>query len=114
MEPSARKALDEKNRITPLRIPDTNKHQYISCVGSSDGGFAATEMFLGGIDKEVSDIYDKVSDSKQRKAYGGIGRILQDSAKDIKNNILGISYGLSSNTPESCNILLQNPISWSK
>ena len=44
--------------------------------------------------KEGKDLYRKLSNGKLRKMYGGIGGVIGDSVKDIKNNLYGSGYGL--------------------
>ncbi len=98
-------AHTEAVRLTPIAIPDDNKHQYVSCVGAFDGPVTAIAIGLAGALKEGKDLYHKWNDPK----YGTNLQIIQDSLKDLKNNALGIYKGLSSSDINQCNTLL--PIS---
>ena len=71
-------------------MSDENKHQYVSCVGV----FSASTVLAGAALKEGKDLYRKLSNGKLRKMYGGIGGVIGDSVKDMKNNLYGSGYGL--------------------
>ena len=99
------KAQAEANRLTAMQISDVNKHRYVSCVGSFDGPFAAAATGLAGIYKEGNDLYRKWNNPR----YGTNGEIIQDSIKDLKNDVIGIAKGLSSSDINQCShILPQN------
>ncbi len=52
--------------------------------------FPCTALFLGGGGgKEVLDIAEKVVSPKNRENYTGVVGILQDSMKDMANNLRG-------------------------
>ena len=99
-----------KDRITPMNISDENKHQYISCVGSQGGLGSSAITLVGGALKEGKDISKKLSNSEERKKYGGSLGVLKDSAKDMKNNLYGAGYGLTYRQNGDCNSLLKRKI----
>ena len=112
-EPSVRLGLQAKKDLESVPISDVNKHQYVSCVGSTGGLLSTAETLAGGIYKEGADTWDKITNSAKRKAYGGSWGVLADAKKDLKNDIVGsaIGYTLGKyNFPEGCNILLNNSI----
>ncbi|MBQ8464787.1 MAG: hypothetical protein IJ545_02120 [Alphaproteobacteria bacterium] len=116
-EPSVQQAIQAKDRIAPLPISDVNKHQYISCVGSTGGPLATLETLGGGIYKEIQDTKDKLMDPQKRKAYGGALGVLGDGAKDLKNDFIGSAFGYTVgkyNLPDLCDVLLYNPINFEK
>ena len=95
-------AHTEAVRLTPIAIPDDNKHQYVSCVGAFDGPVTEIATGIAGALKEGKDLYRKWNKPK----YGTNLQIIQDSLKDMKNNALGIYKGLSSSDINECNTLL--------
>ncbi len=98
-------------------ISDVNKHQYVSCIGSTDGLLATAETLAGGLYKEMQDTKDKIADPQKRVAYGGILGVLGDAKKDLKNDFIGATAGYIAgryNVPETCNLLLSNPIKFEK
>ena len=108
--PSVYRALKEKGRVASMKISDENKHQYISCVGSQGGLTSSIITVTGGALKEARDLYTKLSNTKQRKKYGGSLGVLKDSVKDMKNNLYGAGYGLTHRKIGDCNILLKRKI----
>ena len=116
-EPSVQKALQAKEEVAPLDISDVNKHQYVSCIGSTDGLLATVETLAGGLYKEMQDAKDKIADPQKRVAYGGILGVLGDGKKDLKNDFIGATAGYIAgryNVPKSCNLLLSYPIKFEK
>ena len=116
-EPSVQQAIQAKDRIAPLPISDVNKHQYVSCVGSTGGPLATLETLGGGIYKEIQDTKDKLMDPQKRKAYGGALGVLGDAAKDLKNDFIGSAFGYTVgkyNLPDLCDVLLYNHINFEK
>ena len=104
---SLNRAWDEYNPVKQMPIPDTGKHAYISCVGAQ-GGVIPTIAMLGlGAGKEVIDIYNKFRSPEQVKAYGGRMGILKDSFKDLRNNSLGLAYGIENPEWGACDIFLK-------
>ncbi|MBP5398887.1 MAG: hypothetical protein J6Y53_00530 [Alphaproteobacteria bacterium] len=116
-KPSVQKALQAKDEVAPLDISDVNKHQYVSCIGATDGLLATAETLAGGLYKEMQDTKDKIADPQKRVAYGGILGVLGDAKKDLKNDFIGATAGYIAgryNVPETCNLLLSNPIKFEK
>lgn len=105
-EPSVKNALSEATRLTPIPISDTNKHQYVSCMGSTGGILATTETLLGGIKKEFDDYAKKSKNQVLLNQYGGKTGILKDNLKDLYNDFIGSWDGFISGNPEECNKLL--------
>ena len=102
---SVGKAQAEAYRLTPVQISDVDKHRYVSCIGAFDGPFTAAATGVAGILKEGKDLYKKWNNP----CYGTNIEIIQDSLKDLKNNALGITKGLSSSDINQCSeILPQN------
>jgi hypothetical protein len=108
--PSVYRAIKEKDKVAAMKISDENKHQYISCVGSQGGLGSSIVTLAGGTYKEAKDIYKKLSNSEERKKYGGSLGVLKDSAKDMKNNLYGAGYGLTYRQNGDCNSLLKRKI----
>ena len=114
-EPSVRRALQAKEDIAPLDIPDVNKHQYISCIGSTDGLIAVAETLGGGMAKEITDTKYKLTNPQKRQAYGGVSGVFADAEKDFKNDIIGSAVGYiagKQNIPDICEFLLHYPINF--
>ena len=59
-------AYYEAERLTPIKMSDENKHQYVSCVGAQGGVFSASTVFAGSALKEGTYLYRKVSNVKLR------------------------------------------------
>lgn len=100
---------EEKNRVAKLKVSDENKHQYISCLAGKEGGIVAAAGLAGGGYKELKDLNYKLNDNEQINAYGGRLGVIKDSGKDMKNNLIGLSYGLINNNPD-CESLLKKKI----
>ena len=112
-EPSVQMALQAKDEVSAMDISDINKHQYISCIGSTDGLLATAETLAGGLYKEMQDTKNKIADPQKRMAYGGILGVLGNAKKDMKNDFIGATAGYIAgryNLPEACNLLLSYPI----
>ena len=105
-EPSVKRAIKAAEWLTPLPISDVNKHQYVSCVGSTGGPLAMTETIVGGVKKEIDDYKKKVKDSQLFEQYGGRKGILKDNIGDFVNDVKGAWKGIFSNNPEECEELL--------
>ncbi len=103
MEPSVQEAWRESCRLTPIRIPDDNKHMYVSCVGAQGGRLAAAETFAGGVWKEIKDYRRKM---KNPNRYGGEEAIKIDCIKDLENDYYGVKDGYTHREPGYCNYLL--------
>ncbi|MBO7097354.1 MAG: hypothetical protein J6W11_01795 [Alphaproteobacteria bacterium] len=99
---SLAKAQAEAQRLTPIDISDVNKHRYVSCIGAFDGPVSAGVTAAAGLYKEGADLYKKWNHPK----YGSNWQILQDSFKDLVNDAIGISRGLSTNDMNECSYLL--------
>ena len=91
-----------------MKISDENKHQYLSCVGAQ-GGDVLPILALGAM-KEVRDMNKKLSSEKEKQRYGGREGVINDSKKDMINNILGASYGFNNRKRGDCRVLLKNKI----
>jgi len=116
-EPSVKQALQIKDNISSLPISDVNKHQYLSCVGSTGGVLAVAETLAGGLYKELDDTIDKLTDPQKRQSYGGSWGVLKDATKDFKNDLIGSAFGYTVgkyNLPDLCDDLLYNPINFKK
>ena len=116
-EPSVKKAIEEAKRVNEIPISDVNKHQYISCIGSTGGALATAETLAGGVYKEYKDLKNKLLSQEQRKAYGGISGVFEDSKKDLINDVIGASAGYvagKSHVPEVCDVLLRHPLKFDK
>ena len=100
--PSVQQASHLAEELAPEKISDTNKHSAVSCVGASGGALSALETLGGGVAKEVKDIYEKSTDPNLRKQYGGIGGILSDSFKDLKNDFQATWTGFCAENPQVC------------
>jgi len=109
-EPSVKKAIKAFDWLTPLPISDVNKHQYVSCIGSTGGPLAITETIVGGIKKEIDDYKKKVKDPQLFKQYGGRMGILRDNFGDFVNDVKGAWKGVWSDSSEECEELL--PVSY--
>ncbi len=101
-EPSVKQSFNAKNNLYSLKMPDENKHKYVSCIGATGGTLAALETLGGGLLNEGGDIVNKLFNAEKRNRYGGTIGVLNDSIKDMKNNGLGIFKGYFSNSPEEC------------
>ena len=108
-EPSVQRALEAKEAIAKLPISDVNKHQYLSCIGATDGLLASAETLGGGLYKEIQDTKDKITNPTKRQSYGGIYGVLQDAGKDLSNDVKGAWKGLWSDNPDECEELLPKP-----
>ena len=75
---SLAKAENEASRLTSIKISDTDKHRYVSCVGAFDGPFATMATGAAGVLKEGKDLYSKWNNPR----YGTNLEIIQDSLKD--------------------------------
>ena len=96
----------EAQRLKPIPISDVDKHQYVSCVGAFDGSLSADATMTAGILKEIHDLYIKLyKESEKYKNYTK-SEIIQDSFKDLRNDAIGITKGLSANNIEECNYIL--------
>ena len=85
--------LREVERVQKMKgISDENKHQYISAVAAKGGFPMQVTGNVFGIGKEFVDVTKKVIDKKERERYGGISGVLSDSAKDLRNNSIGMEY----------------------
>ena len=105
-EPSVRQAMKATDWLSPLDMPDVNKHQYVSCIGSTGGPLAMTETIIGGVKKEIDDYNKKMNNQDLLKQYGGKWGVIGDGFKDLGNDIRGALIGISSNSPEECEELL--------
>ncbi len=103
MEPSVQEAWRESRRLTPIQIPDDNKHRYVSCVGAQGGRLAAAETFAGGVWKEIKDLNRKLRNPAKYKGYMNI---YEDTIKDLKNDYCGVKDGYTHREPGYCNYLL--------
>ena len=103
-------AYYEAERLTPIKMSDENKHQYVSCVGAQGGVFSASTVLAGAALKEGKDLYRKLSNGKLRKMYGGIGGVIGDSVKDMENNLYGSGYGLMYRERGACDVLKKHKI----
>ena len=92
----------EAQRLTPIRVSDVNKHQYVSCIGSFDGPISVGATAAAGLYKEGADLYKKWNNP----LYGTNWDIIQDSLKDLGNDAIGIARGWSANNINDCNYLL--------
>ena len=74
-------------------ISDTIKHKEMSCeYAKEEGGWGMVGLGLG-IGKEGFDILTKSFDKEARKRYGGFRRIFEDSVKDFRNDMSGLTHG---------------------
>ena len=105
-EPSVKEAMKMSDLLTPILIPDVNKHQYVSCIGANGGILAAAEILAGGIYKEYNDYNKKVKNPQDIVAYNGRIGIFKDGVKDMGNNIKGAWTGIWANSPQECEKLL--------
>lgn len=105
-EPSVKKAMKAADWISPLNISDVNKHQYVSCVGSTGGPLATAETLAGGVYKEYVDYNKKMNNQDLLNQYGGKWGVVGDGLKDLGNDIKGSWKGLWSDDPEECEELL--------
>ena len=108
-EPSVQRALEAKEAIAKLPISDVNKHQYLSCIGATDGLLASAETLGGGLYKEIQDTKDKITNPTKRQSYGGVFGVLQDAGKDLSNDVKGAWKGLWSDNLDECEELLPKP-----
>ena len=46
-----------------------------------------------GVGKEARDLAYKSLNPTQRKKYGGLSGVWNDSKKDMRNNLIGLEYG---------------------
>ena len=105
-EPSVRQAMKAADWLSSVPISDVNKHQYVSCVGSSGGPLATIETLAGGVKKEIDDYNKKMNNEDLLKRYGGKWGVIGDGMKDLSNDIKGAWKGLWSDNPEECEELL--------
>ena len=105
-EPSVRQAMKAADWLSPLNISDVNKHQYVSCVGSTGGPLATAETLAGGVKKEIDDYNKKMSNEDLLKQYGDKWGVIGDGFKDLANDVKGAWKGIFSNNPEECEELL--------
>ncbi len=108
-EPSVKRAIKAAEWLTPLPISDINKHQYVSCVGSTGGLLATAETLAGGAKKEIDDYKKKMNDPQLFEQYGGQSGILYDIKNDLGNDIKGAWRGFWSDNPDECEELLPEP-----
>mgnify|MGYP007070231268 CR=1 FL=1 len=101
-EPSVKRAMKAADWLTELPISDVNKHQYVSCVGSTGGPLATTETLAGGVYKEILDTKNKLSDPQKKQAYGGVLGVLADAQKDLANDFKGAWRGFKTRNPLDC------------
>ena len=102
-EPSVQRLWEEQKRLTPLKMSDVNKHQYVSCVGAQGDLKSLIETLGGGFYKEKKD-WNKKMDNPQD--YGGKLAIILDCLKDLSNDVIGANYGYSNQNPGACEELL--------
>lgn len=102
-EPSVQRLWEEQKRLTPFKMSDVNKHQYVSCVGAQGDLKSLIETSVGGLYKEKKD-WNKKMDNPQD--YGGIVSIILDCLKDLSNDVIGAMYGYSNQNPGACEELL--------
>ena len=105
--PSVQRALEEKNRLTPLSIPDYKKHAYVSCIGSQGGTLSAVQTLIGGLAKEADDLNNKINNKEQINRYKGRINIIKDSAKDMYHNIKGSYAGYNNREDGYCDRFLK-------
>ncbi|MBQ8481416.1 MAG: hypothetical protein IJ532_02640 [Alphaproteobacteria bacterium] len=105
-EPSVRQAIKAADWLSPLNMSDVNKHQYVSCVGSTGGPLATAETLIGGAKKEIDDYKKKMNDEELLKQYGGRWGVIGDGLKDLGNDVKGAWKGIWSDNPEKCEELL--------
>ena len=87
-------------------VSDINKHQYVSCIGSSGGPLATVETIAGGVKKEIDDYNKKMNNENLLKQYGGKWGVIGDGIKDLGNDVIGAWKGLWANNPYECEELL--------
>lgn len=103
MEPSVQKGWQESKRLTPMRIPDGNKHAYVSCVGAQGGALATMETLAGGMWKEAKDLMRKLPNPEK---YNGIRDILRDTGSDLVKDFYGAKNGYYNPEPGYCDRFL--------
>ncbi len=82
-------------RLQKEKMDDGIKHRELSSRFAQKGkGWEQFGRVLG-LSKEAKDVFMKSIDENERKRYGGIWGILEDSAKDMKNNVRGFEFGKS-------------------
>ena len=59
-----------------------------------------------GILKEIRDLYIKLYKERDKYKNYTKSEIIQDSFKDLRNDAIGITKGLSANNIEECNYIL--------
>lgn len=101
------RALSESERIKNLKISDTNKHRYVSCVGAQDGIASAGTIFVGGLIKEGRDLKNKIINTENNPYYKNKVDVILDSLKDIGNNAIGTISGYMSDDPSFCDYYIK-------
>lgn len=97
----------EAGRVGKMSISDENKHQYMSCRAAEQQ--IPKLGYVTGIAKEAFDLAKKLKDEKEIKKYNGKLGVVWDSVKDMKNNTIGLGYGMLSFDPD-CESLLEEKI----
>ena len=105
-EPSVRQAMKAADWLSSVPISDVNKHQYVSCVGSTGGLLAMAETLAGGAKKEIDDYNKKMNNEDLLKQYGGKLGVIGDGIKDLGNDVIGAWKGLWTDNSEECEELL--------
>ncbi len=100
---------NQKPRVAKLNVSDENKHQYMSCLAGKEGPAMTAIGLAAGAAKEVDDLQYKLRNEEEIKRYNGRWGIVKDSAKDMKNNVIGAGYGLLNKNPD-CESLLKKKI----
>ena len=77
------------------KMDDGVKHRELSSRFAQKGEGWENFGRVLGLAKEAKDVFMKSIDENERKRYGGIWGILEDSAKDMKNNVRGFEFGKS-------------------
>lgn len=95
-----------KYKGTGINGADNYYHRLAMCENAQMGYAEALVSLLGGVAKEGYDTYCKTF-GKCDQPKIGLVKALQDSGKDMKNNIEGLTLGLQ-NPEISCKLLLQD------
>lgn len=106
--PSVQQAGQLAQDLHNIPISDVNKHNAVSCVGASGGLTSLAETIAGGAGKEIFDFYDKITNPKLRKQYGGVIGILKDNLKDFNNDVQSAWRGYQSGDAQVCRDYLPN------
>lgn len=83
----------EVKEVEKLGWDDGEKHKYMSCRTGQQGNDMSTIGLAAGLTKEAKDLTYKSLSPTQRKRYGGLDGVWEDSKKDMKNNLIGLEYG---------------------